>query len=662
MGEVASFKSGSAFSNRDQQQQQQQPFPLPATAMRFGGTSAAAPAAATPTSMAWDDNDEPLPDMAPILRSVSSLVMSMDPEDGMSATSPCATTTAGRNRGTNNMVATCNSGSSSSVTERAKTQSGAALGSNALDMLMAPLPPTLMDSNTCLTREQSFPPPFGRPRFGRDPSFPPPVQVGGGSGGLTAVDMLPSAPSLRNTWSQVGRSIAASTETPCSSGGGTTTMAGGGVYAAGGGGGGGGPSLSRGEFQGLGFPGTGGGGGGGGGRLGVKQERQWENDHAGGRDHGGGGTGGRSLSDEDHQADYHPDDIIGGILPSSRPRRPSFDKLAAMIPGIPHWPVPPSPSSSPPAPTSSPSAGESSGELHAPAASGGGSAKAKQQAQFPLRTKTPRLSPSAPAAPAAPSSRGRQPKMTRADKKPKKHHNPTADSPTTAPWTAPTPPSPAANIPPKKTPSSGNGKRALETPLSCGPVRAGGGPVDLAKQERRRVKIQRYLYKRSRRKFAKSTRDASPSRSRPKAALLRPRVKGKFVKTTPDFVSVNAGGPPQREDGGGDGLAQWEPTDILAGNMNNALSPKPQVAAGGVGVGRRCGGVGVGGGGGGVRSVRNGGSVNIIFDDISKKPFSTTPSSSLMRKGGGGSILPPRAAALYPAGAPNAFAWSARPV
>ncbi|CBJ29886.1 expressed unknown protein [Ectocarpus siliculosus] len=591
--------------------------------------------------MAWDDNDEPLPDMAPILRSVSSLVMSMDPEDGMSATSPCVTATAGRNRGTNNMVGTCNSRSSSSAAERAKTQNGAALGSNALDMLMAPLPPTLMDSNTCLSREQSYPPPFGRPRFGRDPSFPPPVQV--------------------------GRSIAASTETPCSSGSGTTTMAGGGVYAAGGGGGGGGPSLSSGKFQGLGFPGTGGGGGGG--RLGVKQERQWENDHAGGRDHGGGGTGGRSLSDEDHHTDYHPDDIIGGILPSSRPRRPSFDKLAAMIPGIPHWPVPPSPSSSPPAPSSSPSAGESSGELHAPAASGGGggggSAKAKQQAQFPLRTTTPRLSPSAPAPAAAPSSRGRQPKMTRADKKPKKHHhNPTADSPTTAPWTAPTLPSPAAaaavaaSIPPKKTPSSGNGKRALETPLSCGPARSGGGPVDLAKQERRRVKIQRYLYKRSRRKFAKSTRDASPSRSRPKAALLRPRIKGKFVKTTPDFVSVNAGGPPQREDGDGDGLAQWEPTDMLAGNINNALSPKPQVAAGGVGGGRR-GGVG---GGGGVRSVRNGGSVNIIFDDISKKPFSTTPSSSLMPKGGGGSILPPRAAALSPAGAPNAFAWSVRPV
>ncbi|CAB1113614.1 unnamed protein product [Ectocarpus sp. CCAP 1310/34] len=620
--------------------------------------------------MAWDDNDEPLPDMAPILRSVSSLVMSVDPEDGMSATSPHATATAGRNRGTNNMVGTCNSGSSSSsAAERATTQSGAALGSNALEMLMAPLPPTLMD-NTCLTREPSFPPPFGRPRFGRDPSFPPPVQVGGGGGGgLTAVDILPSAPSLRNTWSQVGRSIAASTETPCSSGGGTTTMAGGGVYAAGGGGGGGGPSLSSDNFQGLGFLGTGGGGGGGG-RLGAKQERQWENDNAGDRDHGGGGTGGRGLSDEDHQADYHPDDIIGGILPSSRPRRPSFDKLAAMIPGIPHWPVPPSPSSSPPAPSSSPSAGELSGELHAPSASGGGgggSAKAKQQAQFPLRTKTPLLSPPAPAAPAAPSSRGRQPKITRADKKPKKkhHHNPTADSPTTAPWTAPTPPSPAvaaaASMPPKKTPSSGNGKRALETPLSCGPARAGGGPVDLAKQERRRVKIQRYLYKRSRRKFAKSTRDASPSRSRPKAALLRPRVKGKFVKTTPDFVSVNAGGPPQREDGGGDGLAQWEPTDMLPGNMNNALSPKPQVAAGGVGGGRRCGGVGGGGGSGGVRSVRNGGSVNIIFD-ISKKPFSTTPSSSLMPKGGVGSILPPRAVALSPAGAPNAFAWSARPV
>lgn len=50
--------------------------------------------------------------------------------------------------------------------------------------------------------------------------------------------------------------------------------------------------------------------------------------------------------------------------------------------------------------------------------------------------------------------------------------------------------------------------------------------------------IQRYLYKRSRRKFAKSQRDPSPSRSRPKAASKRPRIKGRFIRTVPDIIPV----------------------------------------------------------------------------------------------------------------------------
>lgn len=54
----------------------------------------------------------------------------------------------------------------------------------------------------------------------------------------------------------------------------------------------------------------------------------------------------------------------------------------------------------------------------------------------------------------------------------------------------------------------------------------------------RQAKIQRYLYKRSSQAIAKSTREASPSRYRPQAAALRPRVKGKFSKKPPDFIPI----------------------------------------------------------------------------------------------------------------------------
>lgn len=82
------------------------------------------------------------------------------------------------------------------------------------------------------------------------------------------------------------------------------------------------------------------------------------------------------------------------------------------------------------------------------------------------------------------------------------------------------------------------GGKIEDAPGSAGPPSRNGGPVDLAKKARREAAIKRYMYKRSRRKFANSTREASPSRSRPKAARIRPRRFGKFIKTVPDFIPV----------------------------------------------------------------------------------------------------------------------------
>lgn len=85
----------------------------------------------------------------------------------------------------------------------------------------------------------------------------------------------------------------------------------------------------------------------------------------------------------------------------------------------------------------------------------------------------------------------------------------------------------------------GSGK-IEDAPGSAGPPSTNGGPVDLAKKARREAAIKKYMYKRSRRKFANSIREASPSRSRPKAARIRPRRFGKFIKTVPDFIPVTA--------------------------------------------------------------------------------------------------------------------------
>lgn len=83
-----------------------------------------------------------------------------------------------------------------------------------------------------------------------------------------------------------------------------------------------------------------------------------------------------------------------------------------------------------------------------------------------------------------------------------------------------------------------NNKRA-GVGKSCAPCLP-GEPWDPAKDQRRKDVIDRYMRKRARRSLADKIRDESPSRSRPKAASRRPREKGKFVKNSPDFVAVTA--------------------------------------------------------------------------------------------------------------------------
>lgn len=91
-----------------------------------------------------------------------------------------------------------------------------------------------------------------------------------------------------------------------------------------------------------------------------------DQDAPGGKIHpaGGGGEGPSFGSGGPHSVYFDP-----APSSSSRPRRSSFDKLAEMIPGIPHWMTPSSPLASSP-----PSTGTAveAGELHG-AGGGGGS-------------------------------------------------------------------------------------------------------------------------------------------------------------------------------------------------------------------------------------------------------------------------------------------------
>ncbi|CAM9408923.1 unnamed protein product [Pylaiella littoralis] len=610
-------------------------------AIRFGA-AIAAPAPAS-SFTAWNDSDQPLPDIlsAPTLRSVSSLVMSMDAEESVFPAASAAYVSGGLHSSINNNNRIPRTSRTTSSKDHALS---GATTSTMLDPFLAPLPPpsTAMDSNDLLTREQSFPPASffpQQPRFARDQSFPPPVQQ---SGGLAAINMLPSTSSCLPSggWPNIAQPLA-TRETL--NGGGGGMMEDGDIFGAGGG------ESSMPKFRGLGFPVNNS-------RQAPLQTKGWGPEHGGGRGHLGGGNGGcSSLVDEEY---HHP--VFDGMLSSSpsstcHARRPSFDKLAAMIPDIPHWPTPSSSTSAPLSP--SPRVPVDAGELPVHVSTRAESAEHLPAPMSTARSNLPPPSSPASAQPVPSPSRGRQPTtIPRSEKKIEKEplrRGGAAISAGRLPrggsgnhgssrWKAT--PSPAVTNASgggtvKKTASSGTGKRGTEAPLSCGPARAGGGPVDLAKQERRRVKIQRYLYKRSRRKFAKSTRDASPSRSRPKAAAKRPRVKGKFVKSIPDYVSVNSG---QQE---GEGLGETEAISKKVTTSSSSPVGAFPVAGGGRG-------------GGGVRSVRDGGSVNINFNN---KAFSTTLASTLMPKGGGAGggrgRLPPPMSALE-TGAPNAFSWS----
>lgn len=242
----------------------------------------------------WDANEEPLPD---ILGPPLRSVSSLVMYYDADESVP----TAARNY-SHSTTATSGAATDFAVS--------GAMGSKMVDTLLTPLPPrpTPMDPNDQLIREQPFPPPF-RARLGRDQSFPP-------------MDLPRYSPSLRSGWSTAPTS---------NSGGGS--MAGGGFVA----GEGVTPSLST--FHGSGF-------------VGAPPPDQ---ETAGEQLHRGDGNGGSSLGGSESQHGVYYDSAPSS---SSRPRHSSFDKLAEMIPGIPHWASRSLPS------MLSPLSGETAGEFH----------------------------------------------------------------------------------------------------------------------------------------------------------------------------------------------------------------------------------------------------------------------------------------------------------
>lgn len=200
---------------------------------------------------------------------------------------------------------------------------------------------------------------------------------------------------------------------------------------------------------------------------------------------------GVSYAHDPHARRHWCGDEAGGRSPGTRgdeclekkgpPRRSSFDKLAALIPGVPHQMQ--SRSSSPPDALE----GGSSVAFH-----GGNKSASTANSSTMLSMNVERPS-------------GRQMK---------------------------------ARKPRDVVDGRRNNKRA-GVGKSCAPCLP-GEPWDPAKDQRRKDVIDRYMRKRARRSLADKIRDSSPSRSRPKAASRRPREKGKFVKNSPDFVAVTA--------------------------------------------------------------------------------------------------------------------------
>lgn len=422
---------------------------------------------------AWDV-DESLPPLldTPRLRSVSSLVLS---SDGEPDSLPLAELGPGYPRPRSSRE---NPGWNSLL-------EGLASSLHSLPPPPPPLQPLLASA--------------GSPRLQREPSFPPPSLPPNAPRSLTRA---PSFPPLQDSAMTLGSQSLLSEPMSDWRTTGTTTSRAGGALGSGGGA--------------IGGPRSSGSGGsrGGEGRVtraygyggdGVHEERghcaandQW---NAGdGRGMGGVGSGG--CGDDGDVGDGGGSDGLYSCRPTVPGRRPSFDQLALMIPGIPQ--------------TFSPSKAEAVGT-------------AEEKSRVPAPTKP------------APSPRGRPTSRPESVGRRKSRGE---DGPRAAGSS--------------RSSKTKNGSKLQDVAGSAGPASKDGGPIDLEKKARRDAAIKRYLHKRSRRKFANSTREASPSRSRPKAARIRPRKFGKFVKIVPDFIPVTA----VVTEGGGDG--DFKPTNEAA--------------------------------------------------------------------------------------------------
>lgn len=419
----------------------------------------------------WDTDD--LPDMlaSPRLRSVSSLVLSSDTEAEIRplAVESLASSVAGVR--TTTMRPT---------PAPAPALSTTGWGTNIADILansMQPLPPPVIGGNDGLVREQSFPPPISNfppgPRLSHDQSFPPPGQPGMVLAGSV---LSPSG------WREDRMATSTSGVLGSGSVGGAVGIGEEGEFHRFGG-----ERLSPTEVIEL--------------ERSCGNEQRWDVEDT---------VSSHSGNDEDALFSS------GSFRPDRPDRHPSFDKLAAMIPGIPQHFQPPSSASS--ASASPASAAQANSSCRR---SGGG--KAEQMARavlprdtIPATTTATAASVSIASAPTPTPGRGRPPGKRRHDT----HKAPCRTK--------------------VRTSNSRRSGKVDEQRGSCGPARRDGGGVDVAKQERRRAAIQRYLVKKTRRRFANATRDNSPSRSRPKAAKIRPRLHGKFVKTVPDFIPVTA--------------------------------------------------------------------------------------------------------------------------
>lgn len=435
---------------------------------------------------------------------MSSLVMSEDNGEELATQSAAGVITAAHS-------ARSTSATEAAATERTSVSS--ALSANDMsDLFSLPPfpPPPEMGSSDGLLREQSFPPPNclpprSSPCLNRDQSFPPPVQPA-----FSAIDALPLS-SVRNDWCMNSITTIAESSGVSFAGGGSGS---GGSSDDGSGGG----SISGGdlrrpsEFDGPRVE-----------RPPIKCEsnldkKQWNVERRGSNGGIDLGVSSSSTREAGRGGNGNDDSFFGDNSSSSsayadnqHDSRPRYDKLAAMIPGVNPWQTP---SPSPPSVrhTNIGSRGNNGGMV---STNNSNSNKRLRTAGTPVSSPTGEL------------SRGRQ--VVRSEKARKKR----VDAPGRGSGRG------RGHMSKRlvATAAGAEGEEGLSS-LHGPPANADGGGVHPAKRDRRKAAIKRYMYKRSRRRFANSTRDASPSRSRPKAAKIRPRHLGKFVRTVPEFIPV----------------------------------------------------------------------------------------------------------------------------